>query len=363
MQTFITVLLIVLGIFTICAVSVWIEILTASKKDPLSGLALPFVLFAMALICTVAALIFGGPLAALVMLYVMNIPLILTLVTYLVLRKKRYRAKLELYRAQNQRPVKHTSLSSETRTRIVGFFDPEIPFSAEVQREILIRLKKGTFPDSLAALYGTGFEVISRLSDSFEAYCTKMTEQERGIIYSLSEKQKDLFLQLMITSSPRALGASDELLWTKHSLRTLISDTLGINISLASVEDFLKASGLYIPREMTVAERKGSSEFERFAKGEFERIRMRSLEEETEISFVYSVAVTAVKGKRLTMLASVPRSGIVSFGVYRGEGGHKDFIDKLTQENGNRLFVIIDGEELYKRFSSIKTEAEIFCIS
>ena len=63
------------------------------------------------------------------------------------------------------------------------------------------------------------------------------------------------------------------------------------------------------------------------------------------------------------MLASVPRSGIVSFGVYRGEGGHKDFIDKLTQENGNKLLVIIDGEELYKKFSSIKSEAEIFCIS
>ena len=362
-------LLVVFGLFTASTIAAWIEMLVASGKNPLKGLIIPSILFILAISASVTmGVLKGSLLPAIYTLLLMNIPLCITLFVFILKRRTIYLEKLELYRQQNKKLPKSVSIPEKTLSRIHAFGGVDsLSLSAEAQRDILIRVKSGMSVRNITTISKCSESAVALLASSFDAFCEDEDKKESGVDYTFSKTQKELFLQQMITSSPRALGAGTSLLWSRDALRELFSDTLNMNISLASVDEFLYTCKLFIPSELTVTEKMKDEEFKKWTDEHFDKIRLRSIEKGCAIAFVYAIPIShEVTGKRMTMLASLTKKGEISFGVYKGDGGYKDFTDKLLQENENKIFIILTQKEAFPKFSlafSSAGEAELFCVT
>ena len=348
----------IIALLTVSVISAWAEILLSTKKGPLPGLCVPAILLLIVYASFFTAFFITQKLwIALITLLLMNIPLLISLTIYLVIRRRRYLKNLEAYRRQNKKPVRSPLIDQKTRNRIASFFDEKLPLPAETQREILTRALSGNSQSNISAILDCRIEDVEAVTLSYEKLSLSEDEKEDGVFYSLSEKQKELFLQLMITSSPKSLGCGECLLWSRRALRALICDTVNVNASLEVVDSFLEETEIAIPKALTVTERLSDPAFKKWSEDEFEKIRMRALEESKNIYFCYSVSIK--RGRKYSVLSAVSCEGKVTFGIYKGDGGHKDFLDKLSQENSDALILIADGEDNYLKFSSVKSAAEV----
>ncbi len=351
-------------IFASAALSFPFSLLTRrlAKKKKLAPSLLLFCTLSLLMWCTsAAAFIFYSPFYGILTLFILDIPVTLNLAVLITVRLKLHIPAEAKYKEQHKKDPRVVT-TAEFRETLRGF-STKFPLSAELQQEIIIRLYDGVSIKKLAGEYNCRPIDIKYIKAQFELFKRRKKHTRSGEDYSVSSEQNSLFLQLMVTSTPKSLSCGDFLLWNRESTRRLIYNASKITLSDNALDKFFTENKLLIP-ENAVAYAMGAS-FEAWRQSEYKKIRLSALENRALIFWIYTVHPEIKDGgtKKHTMLAAVSQNGSYVFGIYKGSGGFSDFINKLAQENHSKIYAVLtDNCKKYKELQNIASDITLFAL-
>lgn len=333
-----------------------LEIQLCKRDSPAVGISLPLFLAVVMYAFSAAFAAAEGIGAFFAVLLCTSIPPAVLCSEYVFLRTRRRASIAEKYREQNR--GKRAAAASSEFAEILKDFSCDLPIDVQTQRKILTLLAAGAAEKMIAEMFSCGQRDILYISKSFEKYSAARREAEEAASCSepISPDQASFFLRLMISSTPKSLRCSDELLWSRRSVTRLMSVAGGRTYSLRSADDFLVRCGLYIPEKVIDGAVNGQST-KHWRDTEYQRIRASALENNAIIYWIYTVNGVGVEQgmKNCSMIAAVSGDGGCLFGVYRSAGGFSDFISKLPQANASCIYAVLcDNYDIYSK-AQIKT--------
>ena len=333
-----------------------LEIRLCRRRSAAAGLVVPLFLALLMYAASAVAAFFRGPGAFFAVAACTALLPGAICFEYIIMRTRRRSRLIERYRNQNSRK-RAAAATAEFTERLAGF-SCDSPIDDQTQRKILTLLAADADRKMIAEIFNCRQQDIDYIDKSFAKYSAAMREKEEENTFSepVSADQASFFLQLMITSTPKSLRCSEELLWSRSSVTRLLSVAGGRTYSPRSADDFLFRCGLFVP-EKTIESAVRGNESKKWRDTEYQKIRASALENNAIIYWIYTVGeVGAWQGmKNCSMIAAVSGDGRCLFGVYRSTGGFSDFVNKLPHENAACIYAVLcDNYDAYST-ARIKT--------
>ena len=344
--------------------SLWIALLTVSilftplavmlnlrlsRGDNRSrGLILPTALAVLVYGSFVTLLSLYGAVACLALILI-NLPLLASILTYFVVRMKRYSLLFAEYKRQVKERRPPVATTARLNAALEGF-SCATTLTDEALREVIILMKSGTSHEKIAAIYDCPITELKHIEKFFDRHrAEKNGSKNNGSPYTISEEQGEFFLQLMVNATPKSLGCGDYLVWNADSVAELVRNATQIKPDRKSVANFLSSTGL-VPREDDMAITK-TPEALQWSETEYRKIRLSALERGAEIVWIFSPKPES--SRKYIVVSAVKSDGSSSFGVYKGTGAFADFLTKLSQQAHAPLYAVICTE--YQRFKNLNS--------
>ena len=244
----------------------------------------------------------------------------------------------------------------------------KLPFKTiEEKRRTSIELRKtGMSRKAIGSIVGAHADTVGRwLKLDKQSLALKKRGRKPGSQKQLSDEQEKKIKRLIIDKTPDQLKLAYAL-WTRQSVRELILQESGLDLSVRTVGNYLKRWGMTPQKPQKRAYEQRAPEVKRWLQERYPQIKKQAYQEKAEIYWGDETGLRnncqhergyAPKGKTpvidinvnsesINMISAVTNQGKVRFRVFEGTMNADiliDFMMRLINRSTKKVYLILDN--------------------
>jgi len=351
---FLYILLTILGVLAVSAGMVGAQMFFAKKKSKLFGLIPMAVMFVAAIITAIVLLACNaGPLKAFLWFLLFYIPIIVSLVSFGIIRRNHLKVVEDQINRQNMvAAARHMEAERHRRLteQLKHFSCSASALSAKEQQEIVMKVQTGKTPENVADATGIELAEINAILAAFERYVSGYNSVDNSSDIILTDEQCEEAVLRLANSTPRAEGIGYDELWNKSSARAVLCTITGVGVSKRTTSAYLRHFGFTVPAGQAIKARREIPEVALWIHDHYPAIRKKAIENGAEIVWIYQTDVSCIKDFSLNtvqepvMISAVSEDGNITFRVYPKNSRDKfsDFVTALSTQFNRRIVAVVN---------------------
>lgn len=351
---FLYILLTIIGVAAVSAGAVAAQMFFAKKKSKLWGLIPMVALFVAAVITAIVLLVCNvGPIKTLLWFLLFYIPIIISLVSFGVIRRGHLKVVEDQINRQNMvAAARHMEAERHRRLteQLKHFSCSASALSAKEQQEIVMKVQTGKTPENVADATGIELAEINAILTAFERYVNGYNSVDNSSDVILTDEQCEEAVLRLANSTPKAEGIGYDELWNKSSARAILCTITGMGVSKRTTSAYLRHFGFTIPASQAIKSRREIPEVALWIHDHYPAIRKKAIDNGAEIIWIYQTDVACIKDFSLNtvqdpvMISAVSEDGNITFRVYPKGDRDKfsDFVTALSTQYNRRMIAVVN---------------------